>query len=118
MKTLILGASPIQSRYSNIVTNRLVKAGHEVVLVGNRIGEIAGQPIQRTTENVKDIHTVTLYLNEYNQKAYENFILELKPKRVIFNPGAENPKLMARLKAQDIDAFEACTLVMLSSDLF
>lgn len=117
-KTLILGASTNPSRYSFKAANRLINAGHEVVLVGNKIGAVAGKEIQQSTEGIENIDTVTLYLNPVNQKPYEEFILDLKPNRVIFNPGAENPRLMKKLLNQHIDGFEACTLVMLSTGQF
>ncbi|MBX2951863.1 MAG: CoA-binding protein [Leadbetterella sp.] len=118
-KTLILGASTNPTRYANMATHRLLSHGHEVVLLGRRTGEVAGHPILKdTTEISRDIHTVTLYLSEENQKAYEDFILELKPQRVIFNPGAENPDFEEKLKAAGIEPLEACTLVMLATGLF
>ncbi len=117
-KTLILGASNNPSRYSFSAAQRLTRAGYPIVPVGVKKGEVAGQEILHTTKGISDIHTVTLYLGQKNQISYENFIIELMPERVIFNPGAENYPFMEKLNAKGIDAFEACTLVMLSTNQF
>ena len=117
-KTLILGASTNPSRYSYQAANRISRAGHPIVLVGVKNGKVADVEIQNSVEGVNDIDTVTLYLGEKNQIAYEDFTLNLSPKRVIFNPGAENPELMQKLLKKGVEAFEACTLVMLSTGQF
>lgn len=117
-KTLILGASTNPARYSYAVAEKLTRAGHDIVLVGNKKGEVAGVEIQQDTERITNIDTVTMYLGQKNQLPYEDFLIKLKPKRIIFNPGAENPKLMERLKNEGVDAFEACNLVMLGTGQF
>ncbi len=118
-KTLVLGASPKPERYSNKAVRLLRKFGHPVVAVGLRNDVIEDIPIIRPEEvKEKDIHTVTLYLSPKNQKAYYDFILSLQPKRVIFNPGTENPELKKLLEEKGIETVENCTLVMLRSGLF
>lgn len=117
-KTLILGASTNPARYSYLAANRLARHKHPIQLVGIKKGEVAGEKIQPNTNNIEGIHTVTMYLGQKNQEPYEEFLLALKPKRIIFNPGAENPALMAKLKEQGVETLEACTLVMLSTDQF
>jgi uncharacterized protein len=87
-----------------------------VILVGNKKGEIAGIVIQNTPPQYSDVDTVTLYLSPENQKPYYDYILSLKPKRIIFNPGTENLDLLQKAKAQGIETEVACTLVMLSID--
>ncbi|WP_367916206.1 CoA-binding protein [Leadbetterella sp. DM7] len=115
-KTLIIGASPNPSRYAYLAAERLLNHGIAIELLGRRKGEVSGQPIKTLPSEIsRDIHTVTLYLSEQNQKEYEDFILSLKPVRVIFNPGAENPAFAARLSENGIEAVEGCTLVMLST---
>ncbi len=115
-KTLVLGASTNPARYANMATHRLLSHGHEVELLGQREGEVAGHPIKTLPGEINhDIHTVTMYLSEANQKAYEDFLLDLKPQRVIFNPGAENPGLEEKLNSAGIESVEACTLVMLAT---
>ncbi len=118
MKTLILGASLKPNRYSFRALNDLLDYGHEVMAIGNRIGEIRGVKIQRELYELNDIHTVTLYLNPYNQRNYINYILKLKPERVIFNPGTENHDFMQNLQDIGVEVVEGCTLVMLRTGQF
>ena len=114
-KTVVLGASTNESRYSNIVTERLVRQEIEVVPIGIRPGKIAGVNIIQGTPKVEDVHTVSLYLNPTRQEEYYKYILSLNPKRIIFNPGTENPELWDMAKKKGIECMEACTLVMLST---
>ncbi len=113
-KTLILGASTNPSRYGYIATSRLKKYGHEVIPLGIREGEIEGTPILLGQPVFEDVDTVTLYLNPKRQEEYYDYILSLKPKRIIFNPGTENPALVSLAKQNGIETEIACTLVMLS----
>lgn len=113
-KTVILGATPNPERYAYLATSRLKKAGHEVLPVGNKKGDIEGIVIENGTPQYEGVDTVTLYLNPDNQKIYYDYILSLKPKRIIFNPGAENWELVRLAKEQGIETEIACTLVMLS----
>lgn len=117
-KTLILGASTNPTRYSYLVANKLAQHKHPITLVGIKKGEVAGETIKNSTNGIENIHTVTMYLGKRNQLEYEDFLLALNPKRVIFNPGAENPPLMKRLEEKDIETLEDCTLVMLSTGQF
>lgn len=113
-KTLVLGASPHGYRYSNIAVHRLLAHGHEVVPVGIHNGTIAGIPILTGQPPAEGIHTVTLYLNPKHQEQYYQYILGLNPRRIIFNPGAENPIFMRLASQHGIETENACTLVMLS----
>ncbi|EMQ95422.1 MAG: CoA-binding protein [Xanthomarina sp.] len=117
-KTLVLGASLNPSRYSHIAMNRLKQAGHEVVAIGLKQGLVQGVNINTDLMTFKDIDTVTLYLNPKNQVPYYDYILSLKPKRVIFNPGTENPEFYNILKMNNIDFEVACTLVLLSTNQY
>ena len=114
-KTLVIGASLNPSRYSNIAINRLVSYRHPVVAIGLRVGEIAEVNIVKEKTPFKDIDTVTLYLNAKRQEEYYNYIISLKPNRVIFNPGTENSEFYKLLNENKIDFEEACTLVLLST---
>lgn len=117
-KTLVIGASLKSNRYSNYAVQRLVSNHIETVAFGLKKGEISGITIDDELINYKNIHTVTLYLNPKQQAAYYNYVLGLKPERVIFNPGTENPDFYKILKANGI-AFEvACTLVLLSTNQY
>lgn len=113
-KTLVLGATPNPERYAYLATMRLAKYGHEVVPVGIRKGEIEGIEIIEGKPDVDAVDTVTLYVGEARQPEYYDYILSLQPKRIIFNPGTENPELMRLAQAQGIETVEGCTLVMLS----
>ena len=113
-KTAIIGASPNHSRYSNVATKMLIDHDHEVVPLGRRNGEIAGREILTTwPDEIEDLHTVTLYMSAEHQTEHYPYILGLNPKRLIFNPGAENDELMGLATIQGIQCLEACTLVML-----
>ncbi len=114
-KTLVLGASVNPSRYSYLAINRLVKNQHPVVAIGKRKGEVAGVNIETEKTDHQKIDTVTLYLNADHQREYYDYIISLKPQRIIFNPGAENDELADLAIRHGIKALEACTLVMLSS---
>ena len=114
MKTLILGATPNSDRYAYKAALSLQNKGHEIVLVGIKHGHINGVNIQNGMPYVKGVHTITLYVGLQNQVPYYDYILSLKPKRVIFNPGTENSELESLLKQNKIEPVIACTLVMLS----
>jgi len=114
-KTLVLGASDNPSRYSYLAINRLIKNGHSVVAVGRKKTAVAGVEIDKEKKEFDNIDTVTLYLNPFNQKEYYDYIVSLKPKRIIFNPGTENEELYQLAETNNIQTMEACTLVLLST---
>lgn len=112
--TLVLGATPNPDRYAYKATVMLRDYGHEVILYGIKQGEIAGITIHNTAPQT-EVDTVTLYVGPQNQPPYYNYILSLKPRRVIFNPGTENPEFENLLKQHNIEPIIACTLVMLTT---
>jgi predicted CoA-binding protein len=114
-KTVVLGASENPSRYSNMAIQRLRSYGHPVVAIGRRKGKVNDTDILTEHPEMNDIDTITLYLNPTNQKPYYDYILSLKPRRVIFNPGTENDELERKLVQKGVITQEACTLVMLST---
>lgn len=114
-KTLILGASTNPARYAYLVANKLARKGHPIVNVGRKVGKVAGVEIERPEEIHTDIDTITLYVGPKNQAPYYDYILKTKPKRLIFNPGAENPELAEKARENNIEVVEACTLVMLNT---
>jgi predicted CoA-binding protein len=114
MKTLVIGASENPQRYSNMAIQRLRQHNHEVVALGLKEGVAYGVQIDKQRKQYADVHTVTLYLNAQRQRQLYDYILGLKPKRIVFNPGAENPELVQLASKQGIECVEACTLVMLS----
>lgn len=114
-KTLIIGASPDPSRYAYKAAHMLTRFNHEIVNVGIKRGEVAGVEIEKPGEIHSDIDTITLYIGPALQTQYHDYILDTKPKRVIFNPGTENYELEKLLDAHGIEPMEACTLVLLST---
>ena len=114
-KTLVLGASLKPNRYSNYAVQKLVANKHEVVAFGLKKGIVSGVEIDTELLPYNTIDTVTLYLNPKRQKEYYDYIISLKPKRVIFNPGTENPELYNILSENNILFEAACTLVLLST---
>lgn len=117
-KTLVLGASANPARYSYLAINKLRKHGHPVLAVGRRNSTVADVPVTTEKKPSEDVDTIALYLNPANQKEYYSYILSLKPKRIIFNPGTENPELAKLASDNNIQPMEACTLVLLSTDQF
>ncbi len=117
-KTLVLGASDNSTRYAYLAIDRLLREGYEVAAVGKRETEALGVKIQKGQPALENIHTITLYLNPNNQRQHYDYILSLKPKRIIFNPGTENAELEKLAKENGIRVLEACTLVMLSAGQF
>ena len=116
-RVLVLGASLNPTRYAHKVALQLNRLAYDVVLVGHKPGVIDGLSIETYIPN-KSYETVTLYLSAKNQQQYHDQLLKLKPKRIIFNPGAENSIFQKLAIQKDIEAFEACTLVMLSMGTF
>ncbi len=117
-KTLVLGASDNPSRYSYLAIHRLRSHNHPVVAIGKKDTKVADVVVIKEQENFKDIDTVTLYLNPKHQSEYYDYILSLKPNRIIFNPGAENPTFANLAKEKGVKTLDACTLVMLSTNQF
>ncbi|HTL10282.1 MAG TPA: CoA-binding protein [Chitinophagaceae bacterium] len=114
-KTLVLGASANPSRYSFLAVNKLRGNGYPVVAIGKKEEAIADVKIFTEKILVENIDTVTLYLNPAHQKEYYEYIVSLNPKRIIFNPGTENPELSKIATANGIEPVQACTLVLLAT---
>ena len=117
-KTVVLGASQNEERYSNLAVKKLIAHNHPVIAIGNKEGIINDIKIIKDNPSLKDVDTVTLYLNPENQKPYYDYILSLNPKRIIFNPGTENDELENLAAAKGIKTMEACTLVLLSTNQY
>ena len=117
-KTLVLGASDNPSRYSYLAVQRLRSHGHPVVAIGRKNTKVGDVIIEKEQKPFDNIDTITLYLNPQHQQEYYDYILSLKPNRIIFNPGAENDELARLAKKNDIETLEACTLVMLSTNQY
>ncbi len=117
-KTLVMGASNNPSRYSYLAIKKLQNNGHPIVAIGKKQCEIDDIIIYSTLQPFENIDTVTLYLNPNHQKEYYDYILSLKPKRIIFNPGTENTEFFDLATQNNILAIKACTLVLLSTHQF
>ena len=117
-KTLVLGASTKPDRYAFKAITALVEKGHSVLAIGQNQGEVAGITIRTKNIPLANIHSVTLYLNPARQRDYYNYIVETQPKRVIFNPGTENPEFYQLLELNKIKYEVACTLVLLATNQY
>ncbi|WP_266205558.1 CoA-binding protein [Pontibacter kalidii] len=118
-KTVVLGASDNPSRYAYKAVHRLQQHGHEVVPVGIKNAEVGGkQIITDKSEAIADVDTLTLYVGPRNQPVWYDYILNLKPKRIIFNPGTENRELEEMAQQANIETLHHCTLVMLATDSY
>lgn len=114
-KTLVIGASENIERYSNMAVRKLTAHHYNVVAIGKKAGKIDDVVIETEKKNFSEVHTITLYINPTLQKEFYNYIIALKPTRIIFNPGTENEELEQLAIANNIKAIEACTLVMLNT---
>jgi uncharacterized protein len=114
-KTLVLGASDNPERYSFLAVHRLREHRHPVVAIGRKQTTVDDVAVQQVASPIQDLDTVTLYLNPKNQEGYYDFILAQHPRRVIFNPGAENPAFEQILQQKGIQTQQACTLVLLGT---
>jgi predicted CoA-binding protein len=119
-KTVIMGATPNQSRYAYLAEQMLSEYNHEIVPLGLRKGEVFGKEILdiRKKPTIKDVDTVTVYVAPGNQTDWYDYILSLNPRRIIFNPGAENDHFAKLAEDKGIEATYACTLVLLRSNQF
>lgn len=113
--TLVLGASENMDRYANRAIRSLRQAGHPVLAVGLREGRVVDVDIHKGQPSFEGVNTVTLYLSKKNQFQYYDYILSLKPERIIYNPGAENEELEELASKNNIENLEACTLVLLAT---
>lgn len=118
--TVIIGATTNTARYAYRAAEMLTKYGHEVFPLGIKKGSVFGKEIQDifTRPALKDIDTITLYINPQRQIEWYDYIISLRPKRIIFNPGTENEELQRKAEEQGIEVLEACTLVMLGTNQF
>lgn len=116
--TLVIGASENVQRYSYMAINKLLDNGYKVYAIGKTGGKIRDVIIEKNAIELENIDTISLYLNPKHQVTYYDYILDLNPRRVIFNPGTENNELKKILDENNILYEEACTLVLLSTKQF
>ena len=113
-KTLVFGTSLKSHRYSYQAVLSLVENGIETIGFGPVPGDILGVPVTDRIPEEEEFHTISLYMNSERQKEYYDAILSLRPERVIFNPGTENPDFYNLLVKNRIFFEEACTLTLLA----
>lgn len=119
-KTVIVGSSTNRGRYAWLAAQMLTEYGHPIVPLGIKQGQVFGQDILdiRKKPAIEDVDTITLYLSPQNQKSWYRYLLDLKPSRIIFNPGTENEEFEALAREEGVEVMEACTLVLLRSKQF
>ncbi len=118
MKTLVIGATTNKDRYAYKAIQSLIDKSHQVVAIGTKEGMALDVNIETSKLPFTGIDTVTLYLNPKNQEEYYDYIISLKPRRVLFNPGTENPAFYEILKQNNIEFEVACTLVLLATNQY
>jgi uncharacterized protein len=116
MNIVVLGASDNPMRYSNLAVKRLLKAGHYVFPVGTKPAIIEGLFVRTSDSPIENIDIITLYVGARHQPYWYNFILGTKPRKIIFNPGSENPELEELALKMGIITEEACTLALIHQD--
>lgn len=112
---LVIGASVKPYRYSNMAVVRLRSHGHEVKAIGLKSGQIGDVNIEEGKPEFKEIDSVLMYINPDRQPDYYDYILNLRPRRIIFNPGTENREFEELASKNGIEPIEACSLVMLGT---
>jgi len=117
-KTLVLGASLKPNRFSNKAVRELRMYHVPQVAVGLREGTIGDVPVVTGCPQADDIHTITMYIGPARQPFYYEYIFSLNPRRIIFNPGTENPELKELAEKRNIEVVTECTIVMLELGLF
>lgn len=119
-KTVIVGATPNPARYAFLAAEMLTAYGHEIVPLGIKKGPVSGKEILdiRLRPPITDVDTITMYIGPRHQPEWYSYLLQLKPRRMIFNPGTENPEFEQMAEDQGIEVLEACTLVLLRSNQF
>jgi predicted CoA-binding protein len=118
--TLLVGATPNPSRFAYFAAGKFIEQGFDFIPIGIKKGQVFGKEILDISSKpeLADIHTITLYLGKDNQSEWLDYFLSLKPKRIIFNPGAENFEFMRKAQNMGIEAINACNLVMLRTGQF
>ncbi|MFK7900616.1 MAG: CoA-binding protein [Cyclobacteriaceae bacterium] len=120
MKTVVVGATVNPERYAFKAATKLVKHQQEIELIGIKKGKIEGISIKNLREkpDLGEIDTITLYIGPNNQEEWIDYLIGLKPRRIIFNPGTENQNFVKRAIAKGIFCEEACTLVLLQTNQY
>jgi predicted CoA-binding protein len=116
---VVLGATPKEDRYANIAMQRLQRHGYRPIPVNPAFEEILGERCYRSIADVpQPIDTVTMYVGAARSTPLIPEIVAAKPRRIVFNPGAENAELASEAEKNGIEMVEGCTLVMLGAGTF
>ncbi|MBN2610779.1 MAG: CoA-binding protein [Bacteroidales bacterium] len=115
---VVIGASPNPDRYSNKAVRSLLKRGYHVIPLGRKEGKIENLPIITGKPDIKNVHTVLMYISPTNQREYYDYIFQLQPKRIVFNPGTENYELGLKASKNNIECVFDCALIMLNTKTF
>ena len=122
MEVAVLGASNKADRYSYMCMTMLLDKGHQAIPVNPKetmvMGHYCFHSLKELKEQHPNLHTLTLYVNPDLSSKMEKEIVDLAPKRVIFNPGSENHHLQKVLESKGVECLEACSLVMLRTGQF
>jgi hypothetical protein len=119
MKVAVLGASPKEDRYANKALHRLAEKGHEAIGVNPAVPDLGDFPcVAQVPDLPQGVDTASVYLGKARSDELADQILSYGFRRVVFNPGAENPELQRRLDEAGVETLEACTLVLLSTNQF
>jgi len=116
-RTVIVGATDNPARYAYMAANMLKEKGFEIVPLGIKKGKVAGEDILdiREKPDVGPVHTITLYIGPQRQPELYDYLISLKPQRIIFNPGTENSEFESLAQKNGIETYRNCTLVLLST---
>jgi uncharacterized protein len=116
---VVLGASPMPERFAYKALKKLQQFGHKVILVNPNYETIEGLPVLPSLDLILEpVHTLTIYVSPELVRDMIEDILDLRPQRVILNPGAESQELIMALTENHIHFVKACTLVMLDTGVF
>ena len=115
---LVLGAAENPDKFSCKAVKSLYRNGFEVVAVGFKPGFIKETEILTGMPEIEDIDTILLYIGKSKQNEFYDYVAGLNPRRVIFNPGTENPEFQDMLKEKGIEVVKDCALIMINTDSF
>ena len=114
---LVIGASANPNRSSYFATKFLHNIGVSLYTIANKNGKIDDLELSDQYASIHSVDTISIYLNPDRQKKYYDYILSLHPKRIIFNPGTENPELATIAKNNCIEIVNGCTIAMFASGI-
>lgn len=119
-KTVVIGATPNPARYAYQAAHMLSRYGHEFIPLSIKRGSVAGEEILdlRQKPVIPEVDTLTLYIGPQHHAEWMDYLLSLSPKRIIFNPGTENPEFMQKAREQGIEVVTGCTLIMLRTGVY